>query len=217
MKAVEVEQELSAIEREAKQISKGFYEVFKGHGIGEGQQNNFWMIISGSLELYDTDRINLRSLLGYWSRGYSGREKHLSEYIEKIKELTKRIYTRDRNAEHILKRLRGLLTRKGKKVEDKTIYLLESIKQKAAALLTEAEALQRMIDALKKHAKGLNKKLGKPNTNLEKLKDREFKYAESIRERMIRTGRRGWDKVCRIYSEDKKAETLFHEIKSDLT
>lgn len=212
MSEEKLEQEFLAIEEEIKEICSEFKGIFHEHGLAEGEQNNFWFGIKGNLDLYEMQRYDIKTLLGRWSGAYNARAKKFQKdkYVRRIKELTYKIYPEDEKAEHIVKRLESLPSEKKRRIKKK----IKSIKRRCNKLIKVAKSLQQLVIDLINHSNDLDKKL-ESETNLEKLKDEEYKYAEGIRERMIEIGKKGWEIVCRIYSEaEETKQPLFKEIRT---
>lgn len=216
-----LELEFEAIENEIKKICVekhgihtkiySLYDIFMGHGISGGEQNNFWLVIEGNIELYDND---IEELLKEWSKCYKGKGDLLDkyDYVGKIQELTRKIYSGDEKAEHIVKKLEELAIKKEKKYEKKIVKLLEEIMEQCRKLIIVANSLQKLIDELKTHARELEEKL-QSEIDLQALKDSEYRYAKHIRKRMIRIGNMGWRIVQHIYVENEKTLHIFNKLR----
>jgi|SRR3989338_2447714 len=212
----ELEAELLRIEEEIKKICSQFHEIFQRHGIGAGEQNNFWHGINSLRTIYDSKTIKLGELLERWSEVYAEKARVLSRYnyVERIRKLTNQLYSEDIGAENIVRRLSGF-SKGNERKYGKILGLLEQIKAQCRKLMIVAKSLQKLIDELPAHAAELDRIL-QSETDLERLKDSEYEYAGGIRKRMIRIGKMGWRIASKIYSEDKKAEHIFKKIRRQM-
>lgn len=226
----QLEAELLKIEEDIKEICGEFDTIFNDHGFSRGEPNNFLMGLDGPLEFYDFDLSKgkksnaelMITLITRWKTNYSGKAGVLqkNEYAKRIRELTRRIYADDESAEHII----GQLEMLDPKSKGRILALLEEIKAQCRKLMAVAASVDNLVKKLILRAEYLEGELNSLNSDLEKLKDEDleklkddyYNHSMGVVGEMREIGKNGWRIVCKIYSEDKKAEHVFKKIKKQM-